>query len=941
MLPKSSLLLGVLPLASSTALRDAPENPDRGPECPGYRVSNSSTSATGLIVELTLAGNACNIYGLDIDRLILEATYETESRLHVKIQDAATTVYQVPESVLPRPESAGIEKNDSLLQFDFDSDQFSFKVTRKDTSEVIFDTSGHPLIFESQYLRLRTALPSDPNLYGLGAHTDPFRLNTTDYVRTLWNADAYRVPEGTNLYSSHPIYFDHRTSGTHGVFLLNSNGMDVIIDKDSEDNQYLEYNTIGGVFDFYFFAGPEPADVSRQYAQVSGLPAMVPYWGFGLQQCRWGYQDIYEVAEVVTNYSRAGIPLETMYIDIDYMDRRRFTPFAKFDSLASNSTIGRVFTVDPERFPLPLIRELVSYLHSRGQRFILMVDPAVAYTDYPPFERGVEDNVFLQDSDGSVWRGVVWPGVTAFPDWFAENTTQYWNNEFELFFNPETGVDIDGLWIDMNEAANPFCDFPCDDPETAAIGYPPEAPQVRQPPRTIEGFSCAFQPNGTRCEEFVDDASVSTQGLPVRRREFQPDASKGPIDAQKMGLPDRDLLFPDYAIHNKAPNNVSWETNNGSISNHTINTDVIHENGLAEYDTHNLYGLMMATASRDAMLNRRPGLRPLIVTRSTFTGAGNKTGHWLGDNESTWDKYRASIRTMIAAAAMYQIPFVGSDVCGFEKNTTETLCARWAALGAFSPFYRNHNAFTPLISQEFYRWETVAQSAKSAIDIRYRLLDYIYTALHRQTVDGTPLINPMFFLYPSDPETFGLELQYFYGPSLLVAPVTEENSTSVDVYFPNDVFYDWYTHEAINSSGESRNLSAAFTEIPLFIRGGAIIPMRMKSGMTTNEVRAQDFELVIALDREGNAEGHLYLDDGESLVQEQTSEILFTFKNRTLSSAGTYDFATSAKLRRITILGLTQDSGSTEDDSAVSNSVEIEVDEPLHRTSGIIVRAIT
>lgn len=72
---------------------------------------------------------------------------------------------------------------------------------------MLFDTAGTPIVFESQYLRLRTNLPQNPNLYGLGEHTDPFRLNTTNYIRTLWNRDAYTIPSGTNLYGDHPVGF--------------------------------------------------------------------------------------------------------------------------------------------------------------------------------------------------------------------------------------------------------------------------------------------------------------------------------------------------------------------------------------------------------------------------------------------------------------------------------------------------------------------------------------------------------------------------------------------------------------------------------------------------------------------------------------------------------------------------------------------------------------
>lgn len=207
------------------------------------------------------------------------------------ITDPAVQRYQVPESVVPRPSAEPTQKHE--IEFNYTAEPFSFSVRRSETQEVLFSTEGHPIIFEPQYIRVKTNLPKNPNIYGLGEHTDSFRLPTNNYTRTLWSRDAYGVPNNTNLYGNHPIYFEHRTTGSHGVFFLNSNGMDIKINQTADASAtYLEYNTIGGVIDLYFFAGStsDPMEVSRQYAKVVGTPAEVPYWSFGFHQCRFGYK---------------------------------------------------------------------------------------------------------------------------------------------------------------------------------------------------------------------------------------------------------------------------------------------------------------------------------------------------------------------------------------------------------------------------------------------------------------------------------------------------------------------------------------------------------------------------------------------------------------------------------------------------------------------------
>lgn len=228
------------------------------------------------------------------------------------IYDKDEQVYQVPDFVVPRPQGY-TSANRSEFEVSIEEHPFSFTVTRKSNQEVIFSTRGSSIIFETQYLRLRTSLPNNPSLYGLGEHTDSLRLPTSNYVRTMWARDAGAVPRNTNLYGTHPVYFEHRaeSGNSHGVFLLNSNGMDIKINDDQ--GQYLEYNVLGGVIDLYFLSGPSPFDVSRQYSEISALPQMMPYWGFGFHNCRFGYSSAAEVAAVVRNYSNANIPLETMW----------------------------------------------------------------------------------------------------------------------------------------------------------------------------------------------------------------------------------------------------------------------------------------------------------------------------------------------------------------------------------------------------------------------------------------------------------------------------------------------------------------------------------------------------------------------------------------------------------------------------------------------------
>jgi alpha-glucosidase len=96
----------------------------------------------------------------------------------------------------------------------------------------------------------------------------------------------------------------------------------------------------------------------------------------------------------------------------------------------------------------------VTYLHDHNQSYIMMVDPPVSVNDSTSYDRGIQDDVFFKNSDGSVYLGGMWPGVTTWVDWFHPNAQDFWTAEVTSFFDADTGVDVDAIWIDMNEVSH-------------------------------------------------------------------------------------------------------------------------------------------------------------------------------------------------------------------------------------------------------------------------------------------------------------------------------------------------------------------------------------------------------------------------------------------------------------------------------------------------------
>jgi alpha-glucosidase len=175
----------------------------------------------------------------------------------------------------------------------------------------------------------------------------------------------------------------------------------------------------------------------------------------------------------------------------------------------------------------------------------------------------------------------------------------------------------------------------------------------------------------------------------------------------------------------------------------------------------------------------------------------------------------------------------------------------------------------------------------------------------RASERGTPVASPLWFAWPGDEKTYGIQTQWLWGGALVVSPVVEDESMDVTFYLPEDVFYDFWTGEMVQGVGTDVTLTGVgWDQIPVHVRGGSIVPLRVRSGMTTAQVRKQNFEILVAPGMDGRAKGELYLDDGVSLdVGEKFSLVEFSWDGENFVANGTFGSDTELVMESIRVLG--------------------------------------
>ncbi|XP_010220406.1 PREDICTED: maltase-glucoamylase, intestinal-like, partial [Tinamus guttatus] len=309
-----------------------------------------------------------------------------------------------------------------------------------------------------------------------------------------------------------------------------------------------------------------------------------------------------------------------------------------------------------------------------------------------------------------------------------------------------------------------------------------------------------------------------------------------------------------------------------------------------QYNTHSLFGWSQ-TAPTFHVTQKATGKRAFVLSRSTFVGSGKHGGHWLGDNFSEWEDLHQSI-IGILEFNLFGIPFIGADICGFNYNTTYELCLRWMQLGSFYPFSRNHNAEKNSEQDPAVFGAEFAEISRDTLRIRYSLLPYLYTLFYESHVHGNTVARSLMHEFTSDQQTHDIDTAFLWGSAFMIAPVLQEGDR---------VPASWLKNYA--------TVDAPLSKIPLFLRGGYILP-RQAPATTTTRSRLNPFGLTIALDDHGEASGSLFWDDGDSIDTIENGIYFlakYTFKKgklRTEIVHNGYRGADSLSYNTVTILGL-------------------------------------
>ena len=285
-------------------------------------------------------------------------------------------------------------------------------------------------------LGLDFTFPKSEVLFGIPEHADSFALKSTidGEPYRLFNLDVYRfeLDSPMALYGSVPVIYSAGSGGSYetvatGVFWHNS--ADTFVDI--HNNKTVHFMSEAGIIDVFVFMGPGVSRVFSQYTFVTGVAKLPPIYSLGYHQSRWNYFTQQEVLDVVDNFDKNNLQLDTIWLDIEYTDGKRY------------------FTWDKEAFPNPL--GMISELNKTGRHLTFIIDPHTKVDDnYFFYSNNSVQQYFVKNNNGSVFEGNCWPGMSSYVDFFNPEAQKYYADQYLLENFADSSIET-GVWNDMNE----------------------------------------------------------------------------------------------------------------------------------------------------------------------------------------------------------------------------------------------------------------------------------------------------------------------------------------------------------------------------------------------------------------------------------------------------------------------------------------------------------
>lgn len=280
---------------------------------------------------------------------------------------------------------------------------------------------------------------------------------------------------------------------------------------------------------------------------------------------------------------------------------------------------------------------------------------------------------------------------------------------------------------------------------------------------------------------------------------------------------------------------------------------------------HNIYGMQMVRSTYEGLRKLMKNKRPFTITRAGYSGVQRFSSAWTGDNVASWEHLQLG-NIQCQRLSISGISFCGTDIGGFSGEPDGELFTRWIQMGTFSPFMRAHSAGDTKEREPWSFGEPFTSINRKFIELRYRLLPYMYSAFWEHHRYGFPILRPVVMQEQEELTNHFRQDEFTYGDKILVCPVMVHKQAARKVYLPKGKWYNFWTNELVDG-GKELTVPTPLETIPLFIKAGSVIP-EYPLMQYVGQTEIQEVSLnVYYSDSEVNS--FLFEDYGETFAYEQ------------------------------------------------------------------------